>query len=866
MNKKVFATLLVIFMMFGILPNTSFTTVVEGYSDDSYYPMACDLYEVSQISNGGFNKVSCHSDFNEAKSVMRTNKDYVVRYSNSYSPTKIVAMNSGIVSIYPGRTGDDLAYIYQNMDVRDSFWKNTYCGEHNEAIYIDTPTMSSSYYPYGAVKINLKGFEGYMTLKNVDLIPTQFLENGWKLWLGGENQSYDEDPYDAIIDQDYYMLVSDVKYTSMQYTYHYTWSKKHTMCTTHSYIVDNGTNYLNAGMKAGVRYYSADGINFYSDRGLNNFVAKVYNYYQFLPLRTKTDISASTFNNYIYSKVGSSSVMCNEGSTFINAQNRYGANALLVYAMACHEAGFGTSYYSNDRYNLFGWGAYDSNPGNAKAYGSLAQCVEQHMGQNLRYYMDYDHSYYYGTCLGNKGTGFNVLYASDPNWSIKIASYAYEIDKYANGNNGNLTDYNKYTVGVVNTFDSNIYKKNTGNDVLYTGRFGKNYQKDLTVVILQDSGNRYQIQSTNPVVNGNRLHQEGLYEYNWNDSVGYIDYNYVDILNGKTAKQDNTPSIIKGTPTYEPYTVASTISMDNEKLSITGIGVIQGMDFDTNNKTIKHEIVFYDINTNTEVYSFVANTVDSNGYSMNDGYDYKMTGFEASINLQDIPLKKGSYTLKLRTTNNDKTLLTNLRNSKSNYRMFVANDSTYTYKFYCNYLYNYRFEFDIIDTPLDYTEINKPYAKQSFVTYENINIDENGDLNIDGAGIIYYLDYTDAMKQAESIKYDVYLVDDNENYIKLNTTLRNNEFDYTTSLNSKYDFSNVSFHATTNGLDKKLVDLDGDYSVILRIQNGEYIDILEMTNRANAEFNGFVTDEKEVSIYTSNIRKRIMVSVTTIGD
>lgn len=853
MNRKIFITLIALCGLLTILPfsGKSFDIDAYEYSDNNYYPMACSVYEVSEISEGGFNSVSCHSDFNEAKNIMKTNQNYIVRYAYSKSPTKIVAMNSGVVSIYPGRTGDNLAYIYQNMDVRDNFWKQTYCGEHTEAYYLDTPTMQSNYYPYGAVKIMLRGFEGYMSILNVDLIPTQFIENGWKLWLGGNNQKYFEQPYDAIIDQDYYMLVNDGKYTSMKYTYNYTYSKVHSLCTSHSYLVDNGKNYLDAGMKANVRYYSPDGCNFYSDKRLKNHVATVYNYYQFLPLRTTTNIPGNVLDSFMNSK-NSSGVMAGQGQTFIDCQNKYGVNALMVYSMAIHESGYGSSGFAEGIYNLFGWGAYDSDPSQAEEYSSIKENIKKQMGENLRYYMDYSHSYYHGTCIGNKGTGFNVLYASDADWSMKICSYAYEIDKYANGYNGNLSDYNSYTIGVVNSWDPNIYKNSTGGSVLYTGRFGKNYQKDLTVVVLGEKDGRYKIQSTNNVVDGEILHKSGCFKYDWNTSVGYIDKQYVTVLNNKTV---NT----KKDATYTPIVAIDDISKTSDSFVIKGIGIIQGIDLDKQNIN-KNEIVFFDANTDQEVYSIVANNVDSNGFSLNDGYNYQYGGFEATITLPNANLTGDSYYLKLRTTVSGKTCDNVLRSSSTNFRTNYIKVNDITYEMNCNNSYNFRVELDKIDSPLDYSEINKPSSRSSLVGFDSIEIDENGDMEILGNGLIYYLDYVDT----NQIEYSVYLVKNKTEFLKLETTLRDDETDYQKALNSSYKYENVSFIASTKNLDKNLFDLEGEYQLILRIKNGNYIDICEFNNRGQKIFNSPTDGNVNVSLNTSNVRKRLVLNVTKI--
>ena len=70
---------------------------------------------------------------------MKANNDYVVRYSKSYSPTKIVAMNSGFVYTYPGRGNSSTMSLYQNPNARnDSKYKTTYVSNHYEMTYIDT--------------------------------------------------------------------------------------------------------------------------------------------------------------------------------------------------------------------------------------------------------------------------------------------------------------------------------------------------------------------------------------------------------------------------------------------------------------------------------------------------------------------------------------------------------------------------------------------------------------------------------------------------------------------------------------------------------------------------------------------------------
>ena len=90
--RKLLFILLITFIAIGVLP---FTNSLKTEAS-SYYSYGCSAsqFEVAYINDdGSFSNVSCHGSFSEAKSAMKANKDYVVRYSKSYSPTLIVAMN-----------------------------------------------------------------------------------------------------------------------------------------------------------------------------------------------------------------------------------------------------------------------------------------------------------------------------------------------------------------------------------------------------------------------------------------------------------------------------------------------------------------------------------------------------------------------------------------------------------------------------------------------------------------------------------------------------------------------------------------------------------------------------------------------------
>jgi hypothetical protein len=65
------------------------------------------------------------------------------------------------------------------------------------------------------------------------------------------------------------------------------------------------------------------------------------------------------------------------GAAFISAERRYGINARFLLAAALHESGWGTSYISRVKHNLFGYNAYDRDPFRyASSYATYAANID----------------------------------------------------------------------------------------------------------------------------------------------------------------------------------------------------------------------------------------------------------------------------------------------------------------------------------------------------------------------------------------------------------------------------------------------------------------------------------------------------------
>ncbi len=65
------------------------------------------------------------------------------------------------------------------------------------------------------------------------------------------------------------------------------------------------------------------------------------------------------------------------GAAFLSAEKKYGVNARFLLAAAMHESGWGTSYISRAKHNLFGYNAFDRDPVRyANAYATYAANID----------------------------------------------------------------------------------------------------------------------------------------------------------------------------------------------------------------------------------------------------------------------------------------------------------------------------------------------------------------------------------------------------------------------------------------------------------------------------------------------------------
>ena len=311
-------------------------------------------------------------------------------------------------------------------------------------------------------------------------------------------------------------------------------------------------------LSQGTNYFSYDGHYFYtnyttmiSDYTSDSRTHSVnsnnpyFNYYQYLPLRSTTSYSASDLNSTINGKISSTSKLKDLGNDFVNNQNTYGVNALLMASIAINESGWGDSSIAKNKNNLFGLNAVDASPSqSANYYSSVSACIKDFAETYMsKKYLNPNGSNYRGAYLGNKASGINVQYASDPYWGEKAANYAYYL-----GEKLSSKDEYRYTIGIKDpiscmkttpTNNLNIRNRNsTSSSRLY-------YAANLYgVAFLLKDGNTstngfYRIQSDPVLKSGRTGINTSTGKYDFANMYAYVSTSYVTIINSGDGSNNN---------------------------------------------------------------------------------------------------------------------------------------------------------------------------------------------------------------------------------------------------------------------------------------------------------------------------------------
>lgn len=267
-----------------------------------------------------------------------------------------------------------------------------------------------------------------------------------------------------------------------------------------------------------------------------NADAPYYNYYQYLTHRSTTKYKEEEINSFFdeklhissgltsYKSIGTSahailtqSILKNQAAAFLQYQDEIGVNAMMMLSLSMNESAMGRSYLAYTRNNLFGHAAFDSAvEENAARYQNASKSIYSHA---LHYindsYLNPTQFQFHGGWFGNKASGMNVSYASDPYWGEKAAQYYQRMDE-ALGDK----DENAYALGVVATAKEVAVHKEASVDsaILYTNEGNR----DFSFVLLEKQGEWYKIQSDTS------LSTSSIYDYE--NSIGYIKQSDIDVI------------------------------------------------------------------------------------------------------------------------------------------------------------------------------------------------------------------------------------------------------------------------------------------------------------------------------------------------
>lgn len=307
-------------------------------------------------------------------------------------------------------------------------------------------------------------------------------------------------------------------------------------------------------LKDGAEYYSYDGHYFYPVNedysGFHQMIDDLeqkththavnaadpfYQYYQYLSHRSETSYSEAELENYFsdylqikgpltsyrsiqtsYHAILTQSLLKGSAAAFLQNQSEFGTNALMMLALSMNESAMGRSYLAYTRNNLFGHAAFDSAvEENASRYHSIEASVYSHAYHYLHEgYVDPDNYVWHGGYFGNKASGMNVMYASDPYWGEKAAQYCLRLDE-ALGNK----DLHRYSLGIIEGDRTVSFYKDANED---TKLYSTQGLKDFAVVILDEVQDYYQIQSEPATATENG--------YDYNRDVAYVKKSDVDII------------------------------------------------------------------------------------------------------------------------------------------------------------------------------------------------------------------------------------------------------------------------------------------------------------------------------------------------
>ncbi len=150
-----------------------------------------------------------------------------------------------------------------------------------------------------------------------------------------------------------------------------------------------------------------------------------------MALDKPSGFSLEKFTKALTDSKDTNKVFENNAKYFYYAEKEYKVNGIFIAAVGIHESNWGKSKISLDKKNLFGYGAYDSNPYNgAYSFETYSESIDLISRVFVKYYLNPKGTKIYGGEIangayysGNTLSAINKRYASDKNWANGVYSH-----------------------------------------------------------------------------------------------------------------------------------------------------------------------------------------------------------------------------------------------------------------------------------------------------------------------------------------------------------------------------------------------------------------------------------------------------------
>lgn len=502
-----------------------------------------------------------------------------------------------------------------------------------------------------------------------------------------------------------------------------------------------------------IKYYSFDGNYFYKtmEEMLDDYkslstnkavnIIPYYNYYMYSSVRAKSNITAADIKNFLESRGYSDaqkSALVGQELTFIDAEEKYGVNAGIALSTAINESGWGTSALAKTKNNLFGHLAFDSSVmTSASGYNTVSDGIYRHAYYyiNTLFAETKDLSgNYYGGHLGNKNSGINVKYASDPYWGEKIAAIYRSIDAYVD-----YKDLNSSKIGIkVQKESVSVMSEAKSNSKeIYKLKSHVYEVSNIPVVILEEvkgetlngSDIWYKIQ-TDALLNENRTDVIQVSKvdtlYDRSNNYGYVHSSYITLMDENVKKIYVQKEGLFG---------LHNLSVNEDKtVNITGYLAIKEMD-NKKDVNITYDLVLQNQDNGSVYEKSITRLLDESKFPYSipsiDKYSNEYSWFNGNVDLSDVP--QGNYSLYVRARSGQyesKKILSNILSVDIASKFTDSNNRGYQFR--TNYyLKTVPIELFIRDNGLISNEVASTNDNM-FNQYQNIEL-KDGKLNISGS-------------------------------------------------------------------------------------------------------------------------------------